>query len=306
MNSKRNLLSLALAVFITMPAFAQRVGIGTTAPLSRLAVDSGLHIDQSGANPYGSLLSGLTFGKDKRVGIARNSSGDGNVQNGLDFYTDSTRRLSITSSGNVGIGTTGPAYKLDVSGDIRSQGNLIVLGTLGIGVSTPLYALHTSQGYFTNSIGVRTVPTGSYSIDAVGPVRIQNDMRIDGTLNPNNALTIGNNTTIEGSLLVNTNKGVVRSNSGTQLKVVRTTVTLGANLGSGGFVDSGLFGYESFSTTPTVIVGAFISGSGNWQRIAFIPFDVDVNSCKFRVANISGESTGSVTATFQILIIGPS
>lgn len=306
MTSIKIVFCLALAVFSCKLTLAQRVGIGTTAPVSRLAVDSGLHIDQAGANPYGSLLSGLTFGTDKRVGFARNSSNTGNVQNGLDFYTDSLRRLSITSSGNVGIGTTVPGYLLDVNGEMRAISNLIVGGNLGIGTSSPLYDLHTSQGYFTNSIGVRTVPNSTYSIDVAGPVRIQNDMRVDGTLNPNNALTIGNNTTIEGSLTVNSNKGIVRSNSSTELKVVRTSVTLSATLGAGGAVDSGDFFYETFSATPIVVVGGLLTGTGSWQRVAFIPFDIGVNSCKFRVTNISGVSTGAVTATFQVLIIGPS
>ena len=38
-------------------------------------------------------------------------------------------RVFITDSGNVGIGTTVPAQKLDVAGNINASGNLTLTGT---------------------------------------------------------------------------------------------------------------------------------------------------------------------------------
>ena len=42
------------------------------------------------------------------------------------FGTSDTERIRIASDGNVGIGTTSAGYKLDVSGDIRGTGNLLI------------------------------------------------------------------------------------------------------------------------------------------------------------------------------------
>src|SRR5690606_15254030 len=44
--------------------------------------------------------------------------------NNIIFVTNNTERMRIASSGNVGIGTASPAYKLDVAGDVRFTGTL--------------------------------------------------------------------------------------------------------------------------------------------------------------------------------------
>lgn len=69
-------------------------------------------IDPGGTNT-GALLPGLTFGTAAREGIASKRSAGGN-QNGLDFYTGGTNRMSVTSVGNVGVGTTSATRRLQV------------------------------------------------------------------------------------------------------------------------------------------------------------------------------------------------
>jgi len=81
-----------------------------------------LQIDNSGVNP-GSLLPGIRFGVGPSgEGISSQRLGTTNL-NGLDFYTNSTARISITNTGSVGIGTRTPAAGLDVAtGGIRVEG----------------------------------------------------------------------------------------------------------------------------------------------------------------------------------------
>jgi len=68
-----------------------------------------------------------------------------NLQNG---WADGIDAMVIRGDGNVGIGTSSPAYKLDVTGDIRGQNNLYVSGNVGIGTTSPSYKLHVAGGAF--------------------------------------------------------------------------------------------------------------------------------------------------------------
>lgn len=52
--------------------------------------------------------------------------------------------IVLYPQGNVGVGTTTPAYKLDVNGNGRYSGDLITTGSVGVGVAVPAQSLHIS------------------------------------------------------------------------------------------------------------------------------------------------------------------
>lgn len=126
-----------------------RIGIGTTTPFEKLTIAgnaSGIFLD-SGANRFASIVTGnttgallVTAGSDNNATTSvfmingkgfngtslttRNLFGVQN--NGLDVFT-------ITSGGNVGIGTTSPSDKLSVNGGFNLTGALRVNGSAGTG-----------------------------------------------------------------------------------------------------------------------------------------------------------------------------
>ena len=135
----------ATNVFSTNVYASGYVGIGTTNPQYLLHVTGAAAstvsniVVEAGTNAIGQR-SEIRFGipafsgTGKRAGITSNTY----VSDGSDlqFWTNATSgtasapRMTILQSGFVGIGTTGPGYTLDVSGDINALNSLRIGGLI--------------------------------------------------------------------------------------------------------------------------------------------------------------------------------
>ena len=123
------------------------VGIGTDSP-GRL-----LHVNSSGQTDIHLTSSNQGTASTDGMTIFLDSSGTGGLwlreAQALRFATSSSERMRIDSSGNVGIGTTSPGYKLDVSDEIRIVGGLNMTAQTGT-----LYGTDGALSYYSASNGV--------------------------------------------------------------------------------------------------------------------------------------------------------
>ena len=143
-----------------------RVGIGTASPNSILEISQAtpiIRIESSDVNQF----HGIEFRNGTNLDSFIKqlpSSGEFRISNGrsvgwgghITFYTDTVERLRITPAGNVGIGTSSPGAKLDVTGNSKfvaafssytTDGLFSATALPGIYVSTPGGARGTYIGY---------------------------------------------------------------------------------------------------------------------------------------------------------------
>ncbi len=138
------------------------VGVGTWKPLGSSFTDltaSGtistlnLNVDPGNANNGDLTAGGIRFGTSSGEGIFSKRTTGGN-QYGIDLATNFTPRLSITQSGDVGIGINPPQYKLHVRGSRNG------------GYSLPLAYIENTNDTDNSSPALRLGGSGK-SVDGV-------------------------------------------------------------------------------------------------------------------------------------------
>jgi len=102
------------------------VGIGTTSPMAELNIDDQAGIDGSPMINFNEGRALFGYHYDGTAGGA-NAVVQGNLGKGIELNVDSVTfgegtAMYISTSGDVGIGTTSPKAKLDIAGAIRIQG----------------------------------------------------------------------------------------------------------------------------------------------------------------------------------------
>jgi len=185
------------------------IGIGTTSPDELVHISTGTGLTRavlklSAASDQYLTLRSIHNGTTSEIlsgyGLDLIASGS----NDLRFYTNSSFRMVVNGSGNVGIGTSSPTQKLDVSGTVKAtafQGDgsaLTGTGSVAWGatVKTSSFTAVSGNGYFvdtTSSAVIVTLPASPSAGDNIGIIDYA------GTFNSNNCTIDANGNKIEGS-----------------------------------------------------------------------------------------------------------
>ncbi|MEM4134509.1 MAG: hypothetical protein QXV73_04865 [Candidatus Micrarchaeia archaeon] len=197
------------------------VGIGTTSPLTKLdindSLDPILRIAAAGSNSnvYINLNSRLG-GSDRLAQIYSDWEGGLNFKSfsgvSTKFLDGSDVNLVIEGSGNVGIGTTSPLEKLDISGNATISGNLTFSGerTIASRAFNQLTIGDSQTGDILFSPGtgkqVRFFSSSNY-INSSGNLVIAGNLTVPGTTTLNNQTYTWPSSTVNNGFLQYTSGG---------------------------------------------------------------------------------------------------
>jgi hypothetical protein len=195
------------------------------------------------------------------------------------FYNAGSTKMTIDSSGNVGIGDSTPSYKLDVAGDINLTGSLRINGTAQT-FGGSVWTEASSEAYYAGNVGIGTNNPDKKLHILGSSNEIAHFERDDG-----NAATIkfSNTASSEGAIIglsstehfelanLKTNKDIILKTNNTE----RIRVDNGGNVGIG-------------DSSPTYKLD--VNGTGRFTGDLTCDSDFIVDTDKFFV----DQSTGNV------------
>lgn len=227
------------------------VGIGTTTPAQKLHIASGNVLLEN--NQY---LIGEKVGGDDVNLIGIDASSNTLVQagagNNLIFKEGGDEWMRITSSGNIGIGTTTPGYKFDVSGDARLTGDLYVNGS-------DVLLSQNGGGYST--IGLQGTASGLY----VG-VNLKND-----GVKQSDAVVAWRSLYINTSDVYSIQRSAAGTSAWTTPFIINSTGNVGIGTTSPGVrlevIGKDSNGNQAFASDSGILLRS--ASSGNYGIIAF-------------------------------------
>jgi len=232
---------------------------------------------------------------------------------------------------NVGIGTTLPAYKLDVAGIINSSSDTYVGGYFGVGTKSPAYKIQVEDGsvaihnttdskywvmnysssgnYFNiNEDGSSRLVIANGGNVGIGTTAPTAKLDVNGSAEVNGTLTVTGAASVSGALTVKTNKGVMYSAAGsTPIRYyTRSAAFTLVNLAAHKLSAEGSIGFSGFTGTPQVFVGDIVSNGGTTgplYQLQLVIYNVTASGCKCRILNTSN-STINQDITWNIMCIG--
>lgn len=271
---------------VSLSALSQ-IGIGTTNPNSSAALDI-----QS--TTKGVLIPRLTTVQRNAIPtpatgllVFDNTTNSFWFKNAVDWVelTDTANNIwkknganAYVPTGNIGIGTSNPSYKVDVSGTGRV--------TLDMFVNRDIWV------------------DRNLDVDGVtalfGDVTAQSDFQVQGNM------TALNNISVTGNVTVDLGKGIVRGNNSQQLLVIFPTGSVGLTNAPPGHTQDVEFGLSNvYAGTPLISVAQVLNQSGNFEHWTTTIHSVDIVNHRFTVRFYNASSSNSTfTATYRFIAIG--
>jgi hypothetical protein len=259
------------------------VGIGTTSPVVKLQVDG--TITSTGALTAYTSVPSINIGHNGDSAFIAATSGGG-ADTPISFSVgNNNEKMRITSTGNVGIGTTSPTYKLDVAGNIIARNSYP-----SIYVDHSGTVLGGIRADTTTKLEFKTLTTAplSFQVNSSEKMRIENTGNVGiGTTSPTTKLHVtgvtqiaenGNSAFYGGNYVrvFNDQNFNIRNLSGTtvaNISVSGNSYFNGGNVGIGTTAPIAKLDVQStgLAANPTIQIVNTSSESFNHSINAFAP-----------------------------------